>query len=84
MEGGGSFRPADVGTYYLLSGRDTLGAISANPDPRETLLRPAPDGAGAAACGGARRWSRCPDAAGLAFASGALGDLRGPFLWLAP
>jgi hypothetical protein len=82
VEGGGSFRPAEVGAYYLLSGRDTLGAISANLDPRETLLRPEPDAQ-------IRRLWRdaqvvaLPDAAGLAFASGALGDLRGPFLWLA-
>ncbi|MBW8840140.1 MAG: hypothetical protein JF602_09890, partial [Gemmatimonadetes bacterium] len=56
--------------------------ISANLDPRETLLRPVPDEQVR------RLWRRAqvvslPDAAGLAFASGALGDLRGPFLWLA-
>jgi hypothetical protein len=82
VEGGGSFRPPDVGTYYLLSGRDTLGAISANLDPRETLLRPASDGQVRRLWQGAQVVA-LPDAAGLAFASGALGDLRGSFLWLA-
>ena len=82
VEGGGSFRPADVGAYYLVSGRDTLGAISANLDPRETLLRPAPDAQVRRLWRGAQVVA-LPDAAGLAFASGALGDLRGPFLWLA-
>jgi hypothetical protein len=43
VEGGGSFRPADVGDYYLVAGADTLGAISANLDPRESLLAPASD-----------------------------------------
>jgi hypothetical protein len=82
VEGGGNFRPAEVGAYYLVAGQDTLGAIAANLDPRETMLRPAPDaqvrrlwrGADVVAVG---------DAAGLAFASGARGDLRGPLLWLA-
>jgi hypothetical protein len=82
VEGGGNFRPADVGAYYLIAGQDTLGAIAANLDPRETLLRPAPDaqvrrlwkGAQVVALG---------EAAGLAFASGGRGDLRGPLLWLA-
>ena len=82
VEGGGSFRPPDVGTYYLLSGRDTLGAISANLDPRETLLRPASDGQVRRLWQGAQVVP-LPDAAGLAFASGSLGDLRGSFLWLA-
>jgi aerotolerance regulator-like protein len=82
VEGGGNFRPSDVGAYYLLGGQDTLGAIAANLDPRETLLRPAPDaqvrrlwkGAQVVALG---------DAAALTFAAGAVGDLRGPLLWLA-
>ena len=82
VEGGGSFRPPDVGTYYLVSGRDTLGAISANLDPRETLLRPASDGQVRRLWQGAQVVA-LPDAAGRAFASGALGDLRGSFLWVA-
>ena len=82
VEGGGSFRPPDVGTYYLVSGRDTLGAISANLDPRETLLRPASDGQVRRLWQGAQVVA-LPEAAGLAFASGALGDLRGSFLWVA-
>jgi hypothetical protein len=82
VEGGGSFRPPDVGAYYLLAGRDTLGAISANLDPRETMLRPAPDAQVRRLWRGAQVVALA-EAAGLAFASGALGDLRGPLLWLA-
>ena len=82
VEGGGTFRPVDVGAYYLLAGNDTLGAISANLDPRETLLAPATDGQIT------RLWKSSQvvpleDAPALAFAAGALGDLRGPLLWLA-
>jgi hypothetical protein len=82
VEGGGNFRPAEVGAYYLLAGQDTLGAIAANLDPRESLLRPASDAQVR------RLWSGAQvvglgDAARLAFASGPVGDLRGPLLWLA-
>jgi hypothetical protein len=71
-----------VGAYYLLAGQDTLGAIAANLDPRESLLRPASDAQVR------RLWSGAQvvalgEAAPLAFASGAVGDLRGPLLWLA-
>jgi len=41
--GGGVFRPTEPGAYYLLAGEDTVGAISANIDPRESLLAPASD-----------------------------------------
>ena len=81
VEGGGSFRPADVGAYYLLAGADTLGAISANLDPRESLLAPAArttrsgsSGTGARVVPlerGRRRWRS---------AAGAMADLRGPLL----
>jgi len=82
VEGGGNFRPAEVGAYYLLAGQDTLGAIAANLDPRETLLRPASDAQVR------RLWKDARvvalgEAAPLAFSAGALGDLRGPLLWLA-
>jgi Aerotolerance regulator N-terminal len=82
VEGGGNFRPAEVGAYYLLAGQDTLGAIAANLDPRETLLRPASDAQVRRLWKGARVVA-LGDAAPLAFASGAVGDLRGPLLWLA-
>jgi hypothetical protein len=82
VEGGGSFRPADIGAYYLVAGEDTLGAISANLDPRETLLRPAPDDQVRRLWKGAQVVP-LSDAADLAFAAGAVSDLRGPLLWLA-
>jgi hypothetical protein len=82
VEGGGSFRPSDVGAYYLVAGQDTLGAIAANLDPRETLLRRASDGQISRLWQGAQVVA-LRDAAALAFSSGAVGDLRGPLLWLA-
>jgi hypothetical protein len=79
VEGGGTFRPADVGDYYLTAGADTVGAISANLDPRESLLAPASDDRVRALWAGARVTS--PEAAAdLVFAAGALADFRGPLL----
>ena len=43
VEGGGTFRPAEPGAYYLVAGADTVGAITANLDPRESRLAPASD-----------------------------------------
>ena len=43
VESGGFFRPPEVGAYYVLAGSDTVGAITANLDPRESLLAPASD-----------------------------------------
>ena len=79
VEGGGSFRPADVGAYYVVAGADTLGAVSANLDPRESLLAPAPDRLVE------RLWPRArvtslEESAELVFAAGAMADFRGPLL----
>ncbi|MGH7578846.1 MAG: hypothetical protein ACREM9_01645, partial [Gemmatimonadales bacterium] len=79
VEGGGMFRPADVGAYYLVAGTDTLGAISANLDPRESLLSPAPDDQIRRLWDGARVVPLA-ESAELAFSAGAMGDLRGPLL----
>lgn len=79
VEGGGSFRPADVGAYYLVAGADTLGAISANLDPRESLLAPAPDDRIRQLWRGARVTS-LDEIASLVFAAGAMADFRGPLL----
>jgi hypothetical protein len=79
VEGGGSFRPADVGAYFLVAGLDTLGALSANLDPRESLLAPAPDDRVRQLWKGARVTS-LDESAGLVFAAGALADFRGPLL----
>jgi hypothetical protein len=82
VEGGGFFRPADVGAYYLIAGADTIGAITANLDPRESLLEPAAEDRVRRLWKGARL-ANLADAGGLAFSAGALGDLRGPLLWAA-
>jgi hypothetical protein len=82
VEGGGVFRPTDPGAYYLLAGSDTVGAISANIDPRESLLAPATDRQVGQLWKGARIVS-LDAAADAAFSSAARGDLRGPLLWAA-
>jgi hypothetical protein len=82
VEGGGLFRAPESGVYHLLAGGDTVGAISVNPDPRESRLRRAEDSQ-------ARRlWKRARivalDQVGeAAFSSASRGDLRGPLLWVA-
>lgn len=80
VEGGGFFRPPDVGAYYLVASSDTVGAVLANIDPRESLLTPAPDDQVRRLWAGARIHDPA-EAAALAFSAGALGDLRGPLLW---
>jgi hypothetical protein len=82
VEGGGVFRPVATGAYYLVVGDDTVGAITANLDPRESLLARAPDRQVRRLWRGARIVS-LDDAGSGAFSSAARGDLRGPLLWLA-
>jgi hypothetical protein len=79
VEGGGAFRPADVGDYFLVAGPDTLGAISANLDPRESLLAPAPADGIRELWQGARV-TTLEETAELVFAAGAMADFRGPLL----
>jgi hypothetical protein len=82
VEGGGLFQPPDAGVYYLLAGRDTVGAISVNPDPRESRLNRATDAQVRRLWKGARLVG-LEDAADIAFSSASRGDLRGPLLWFA-
>ncbi len=82
VESGGFFRPPEVGAYYVLTGGDTVGAITANLDPRESLLAPASDDQVRRLWQGARV-ADLAEAGGLAFSTGAVGDLRGPLLWAA-
>ena len=82
VEGGGMFRPQQPGAYYLLADEDTIGAITANIDPRESLLAPASDGQVRRLWAGARVVSLA-DAGDAAFSSAGRGDLRGPLLWAA-
>jgi hypothetical protein len=82
VEGGGLFQPPESGVYYLQSGRDTVGAISVNPDPRESRLARAGDAQTRELWKGA---SIVPlaEAGDAAFSSASRGDLRGPLLWMA-
>jgi hypothetical protein len=82
VEGGGLFQPPDAGVYYLRSGRDTVGAISVNPDPRESHLARATDAQARRLWKGARLVS-LEEAGDMAFSSASQGDLRGPLLWMA-
>ena len=59
VEGGSLFRPAGAGLHFLLSGQDTIGVVSVNPDPRESDLTRATDRAVTRALEGvARRLAR--------------------------
>jgi len=82
VEGGGTFRPAEPGAYYLVAGEDTVGAITANIDPRESRLAPASDAQARRLWRGARLVPLA-DAGDATFSSAARGDLRGPLLWAA-
>ena len=82
VEGGGLFQPPEAGVYYLRSGRDTIGAISVNPDPRESRLARASDAQARQLWKGARMVA-LQDAADASFSSASRGDLRSPLLWLA-
>jgi hypothetical protein len=82
VEGGALFAPPDTGLYFLLRGTDTVGALAANPDPRESMLQQANDAQVRALWRGATIVS-LDEAPAIAFSAGARGDLRGPLLWLA-
>jgi len=82
VEGGGVFRPGEPGAYYLVAGDDTVGAITANIDPRESLLAPATDAQARRLWKDARLVS-LDEVADAVFSGAARGDLRGPLLWLA-
>jgi hypothetical protein len=82
VEGGSSWRPPATGIYLLQSGADTLGALAVNLDPRESELRTATR-AQLGALWPAARLVPLHRVAEAAFAAGAQGHLRGPFLWLA-
>jgi hypothetical protein len=82
VEGGGLFQPPDPGVYYLRTGRDTVGAISVNPDSRESRLARATDGQARQLWKGARLVP-LDEAGDAAFSLASRGDLRGPLLWMA-
>lgn len=82
VEGGGLFRPLETGIHFLLAGRDTVGALTVNLDPRESLLEPATDREIRQLWRGAYVVD-LDEAAPAAFSAAARGDLRGPLLWMA-
>lgn len=81
VEGGAPFRPSDTGIYFLLAGRDTIGALAVNFDPRESLLARAPDGSVRDLWQGAS-FASPTKGPRLAFSLGVRTDLRGPALWI--
>ncbi|HEU4587946.1 MAG TPA: BatA domain-containing protein [Gemmatimonadales bacterium] len=80
VEGGAPFRAPEPGVYFLLAGRDTVGALAANIDTRESRLARASDAQVRELWRGARIVP-LERAGAAAFASAARGDLRGPLLW---
>lgn len=76
------FRPVEPGLWFILSDRDTIGALAVNPDPREADLARASDATVRQLWPGARVVG--PAAAReAAFAAGGRADLRGWLLGLA-
>jgi hypothetical protein len=82
VEGGGLFRPTGFGVHFLVAGQDTVGAISVNPDPRESRLTRASDAQARRLWRGARVVS-LGETGDVAFSSASRSDLRGPLLWMA-
>jgi hypothetical protein len=82
VEGGAPWRPPTPGVYWLLEGRDTLGAVTATLDARESRLARATDGELEAAWPGIVVAS-LSDGATRTFTTGGRGDLRPLLLVLA-
>ena len=80
VEGGGTFRPAEPGVVLPAGGADTVGAITANIDPRESRLAPASDAQARRLWHGARVGRAGRRAGDAAFSPRRAGDLRGPLL----
>jgi hypothetical protein len=82
VEGGSAFRSEGTGLHFILAGRDTIGVVAVNPDPRESLLERSDDADLRSLWPGARV-ATVPHAAAQAFAAGGRADLRGSLLMLA-
>jgi hypothetical protein len=82
VEEGAPWTPPVPGVFWLLAGRDTLGAITVVVDPRESALTRADDDQLRAAWPGVRV-ADLDRATSLAFAAGGRGDLRPALLALA-
>jgi hypothetical protein len=81
VEGGAAFHPPAPGVYHLVAGRDTIGGLVVNPDPRESVLVPATSAAVTGLWPTARVVA-LGDAPGAAFAGAGRASLQGPLLWL--
>lgn len=81
VEGGAAFRAPAPGVYWMLVGNDTVGALGAGADPRESLLSPAARGSVERLWGA--RVVEAPGAGAVAFTLTARADLRDALLWLA-
>lgn len=75
VEGGARWRPNEAGIHYLVSGADTIGAVVARVDPRESELARGTDQEVRSLWRGARieDLDRGPR---IAFTAGGRGDLR--------
>lgn len=82
VEGGAPWLPPAPGVYWLLDGRDTLGAVTATLDDRESRLARATDDELEAAWPGSVV-TNLTDGAGRTFTTGGRGDLRPLLLVLA-
>jgi hypothetical protein len=82
VEGGATWRPALTGLHFIRAGRDTIGLVAVNPDPRESQLARASDNDLAAIWPDARIVD-LDTAPATAFSAGARGDLRLPLLVMA-
>jgi hypothetical protein len=82
VEGGAAFHPPSIGQYAIRAGRDTVGGLSVNLDPRESALAPASD-AQVRALWPAARVVDLAAAPGAAFGGTGQANLQGPLLWLA-
>ncbi|HEV8599650.1 MAG TPA: BatA domain-containing protein [Gemmatimonadales bacterium] len=82
VEGGSGYRSSRTGLHFILAGRDTIGVVAVNPDPRESLLARGRDVEVRRLWPGARVVAP-REAASAALAASGRADLRGPLLLLA-
>lgn len=82
VEGGSTWVPHRTGGWFLMSGSDTVGAVTVIVDPRESDLTRASTAAIESLWPGAKV-TTLDQAADTAFAAVGRGDLRAALLWLA-
>jgi len=82
VQGVDLFRPSAPGVFYILAGRDTIGVLAVNPDPRESALARTSDAAARRLWNGARVVGPA-EGREATFVAGGRADLRGWMLGLA-